>query len=277
MSFQEGYDLINLNDLVKYFNRFYKAHLKTRTNLLGKEDFLYRFLNGLSVGENTKYGPDVLLTAFKKVMSGNHPSSQVVSACFGKVLEQEQQKQKERMPMFLTNIERFRKNAIEGVSVYTAYVESVYSDADIEKLFSELLTMCRVPHFSENELERLRTWADAKSYRELFHAIMFHAFSCAHYNQPYMYTERLYQEALPQQASYWSLAYELETSWKKFDDKMLKAVRDKLKKDVFEYVEQLHDTTMKQQLTMAGYRRQKLLRSTIWRRKIGQMRRRFAA
>ena len=292
MSFLEGYDLINLNDLLKYFNRFYKVHLKTRANLFSKEEFLWKFLPGLSVGENTRYGQDVLLTAFKKVMSGNHPSSQVVSSCFGRKMERELLKQKELDPSVVTNIERFRKNAIEGKCVYTEYVDSNYSEADKEEMFTELLTMCRFPHFSEKELKTFREWVNTKEYREFFHAIMFHAFSCAHYNQPYMYTERLYQEALtlkvhnrmrddllrlaadhghkgaaleyamrtfekdfaegvqyflealPQQASYWSLAYLLETRWQQFDDKMLKIVRYKLKKEVFEYVEQLHNTTV---------------------------------
>ena len=291
MSFREGYDFINLNDLIKYFNRFYKTHLKTKLNLFSKEELLNCFLQGLCVGENTKYGPDVLLTAFKKVMSGNHPSSQVVSACFGRELELEQLKKKEENPAVVTNIEGFRKNAIEGKCVYTEYIDSRFSEEDKTELFEELLSMCRFPHFSEEELETFRKWLDVKEYEEFFHAIMFHAFSCAHYNQPYMYTERLYQEALtlkvynrmrddllklaadhghkaaaleyamrvfekdlavgvhyflealPQQASYWSLAYELETSWEKFDDKMLKDVKEKLKKDVFEYVEQLCNTT----------------------------------
>jgi len=33
----------------------------------------------------------------------------------------------------------------------------------------------------------------------------------------------------------------LETRWQLFDDKMLKSVKDKLKKDVFEYVEEMAD------------------------------------
>ena len=292
MSFQEGYDYANLSDLFDFFNDFYKAHTGKGKNLFKKDEYLRGFVSNFKTTEKTKWSTSTVATAFSKIMTGNHPSSHVVSWCLSKQLEREQLKQKELQPVILTNREIFRKNAIEKKCVYSDSVEEKFTEEEREELFAELLKMCRFPHFSEKELEQFREWVDTKAYREFFHAVMYHAFSCAHYNLPYMYTERLYQEALtlkvhnrmrddllklaadrghkpaaleyamrsfekdlpegvkyflkalPQQASYWSLAYELETRWQQFDDKMLKSVKEKLKTDVFEYVEQLHNTTV---------------------------------
>lgn len=277
LKLNQSYDKINLIELQIFFYEFYKTNGNglVSNKFFLKWGFLHNYLENFTEGAN-KAEITPIIRAYDKIMSRNHQSSKIVEESFGNECYKKQVEEKKTNSKAIIYREQFKINVMgeQGKGgIYKVIFEEGFSSENLDILFSELLQRCCVPHFSESDLISFENLYNQKNYAQLLHDIMFHAFSNAWRNLPYMYTERLYQESLtlrvtnplkdqflklaadlghrkaaleygmrnyepnleegiiyflkacPQEAAYWTIAFQLEKKWQKIDDTLFEKIK----------------------------------------------------